>query len=133
MYIHTKTLLQATEAEIRALHPNVAFPHPFVPPAGYAYIFPAPSGHNSETQIAIPALPEKTALGTWEQRWTVTDLPLEALAQRAAAQDAAHNATVIAQLDALDKKRIRPLAEGDYEQLSALNEQAIALRATLRK
>jgi hypothetical protein len=35
--------------------------------------------------------------------------------------------------DALDKKRVRPLAEGDTEYLQKLTSQIIALRATLRK
>lgn len=43
------------------------------------------------------------------------------------------NGKIIAQLDALDKKRIRPLAEGDTEYLKGLNEQIIKLRETLRR
>ena len=43
------------------------------------------------------------------------------------------NRPILAELDALDKKRVRPLAEGDTEYLAGLNEQIIALRATLRK
>lgn len=43
------------------------------------------------------------------------------------------NRPILAKLDSLDKKRIRPLAEGDTEYLAGLNEQIIALRATLRR
>ena len=85
MYIHTANLTQHTEQDIRALCPNTSFPSPFVPPAEYAYIFPAPSNHNSATQTAAPAAPELTVKGTWEQRWTVTDLPQEVIAANAEA------------------------------------------------
>jgi len=43
-----------------------------------------------------------------------------------------HNAPIIAKMDALDLKRIRPLAEGDTAYLATLNTQIAALRATLK-
>ena len=45
----------------------------------------------------------------------------------------AWNAPIYLELDSLDKKRVRPLAEGDTEYLTGLNEQIINLRATLRR
>jgi hypothetical protein len=57
----------------------------------------------------------------------------ERLAGAQAAEDKAHNATVQAQLAALDIKRIRPLAEGDAAYLQTLNDQILALRQSLRK
>jgi hypothetical protein len=36
------------------------------------------------------------------------------------------------ELDALDIKRIRPVAEGDAAYLATLNDQALALRAELQ-
>lgn len=133
MYIHTKELTQYTEQDIRALYPNTAFPHPFVAPAEYAYIFPAPSNHDPETEVAVPAAPALTIKGNYEQRWHVSSLPDEVLAARKAEADRQHNTAVQAQLQALDLRRIRPLAEGDIAFLTMLNDQITALRATLRK
>jgi len=42
-----------------------------------------------------------------------------------------HNAPIIAQLNALDIKRIRPLAEGDAAYLADLNAQIVTLRGQL--
>jgi len=43
-----------------------------------------------------------------------------------------HNAPILAQMDALDIKRIRPIAEGDTAYLATLNSKILALRATLK-
>lgn len=80
MYIHTINLTQHTEQDIRALFPNTSFPSPFVPPDEYAYIFPAPSGHDPMTHSAAPATPMQTVKGHWEQRWTITALSEEVIA-----------------------------------------------------
>ena len=45
---------------------------------------------------------------------------------------AERNATILAQIAALDMKRIRPLAEGDTAYLTTLNDKIFALRATLK-
>lgn len=74
MYININTLEQHSEADIRGANPNVSFPYPFVPPEEYAYIFPTPKNYNSATQLAIPAAPELTVLGHWEQRWIIEDI-----------------------------------------------------------
>jgi len=62
---------------------------------------------------------------------TFTPTP-EYAAQAAAAETAAWNAGIKAQLDALDIKRIRPTAEGDTAYLTTLNAQALALRGQLK-
>ena len=75
MYIHTQTLVQLSESEIRALNPNTSFPVPFVAPEGYAYIFPAPQPvHNPVTQRVQQTAPELTVLDKWEQRWEVVSI-----------------------------------------------------------
>lgn len=45
----------------------------------------------------------------------------------------AQNAPIIAQIAALDIKRIRPIAEGDAAYLAIINQQVLALRAQLVK
>jgi hypothetical protein len=84
MYINTTSSTQVSEQDIRALHPNTSFPHPFVPPAEYAYIFPAPSNYDSATHAVVPSVPEQTVLGHWEQRWTLVPLSEEVIAANAA-------------------------------------------------
>ena len=89
MYINTTTLVQTTEAEIRADNPNTSFPNPFVAPEGYALVFPSPQPElNSLTQRAQAFIPESTSKGTWEQRWQVIEL-YETQAERDAAISAA--------------------------------------------
>lgn len=85
-FIHTATLTQRTESEIRALYPNTSFPVPFVAPDEYAYVFPAPAQYDPVTQTATPATPELTVKGHWEQRWTVTDKSVETIAAEAEAK-----------------------------------------------
>lgn len=75
MYINTQTLAQLSESEIRTLNPNTSFPSPFVPPQGYAYVFPAPQpAYDPVTQRVQAATPELTVLDNWEQRWLVVEL-----------------------------------------------------------
>lgn len=72
MYINTTTQTQHSEQDIRALHPNVSFPHPFVPPDEYAYVFPAPQpAYNALTERIQAAAPVLTNLGHWEETWEV--------------------------------------------------------------
>ena len=47
--------------------------------------------------------------------------------------DDLHNAAILAQLEAIDSKSIRPLREGDMVRVSSLEMQAAALRLQLRK
>jgi hypothetical protein len=73
-YIHTPTLAQLSESEIRALNPNTSFGNPFVAPADYALVFPAPQpAYNPITQRVQAIAPELTVLGHWEQRWEVVE------------------------------------------------------------
>ena len=44
-----------------------------------------------------------------------------------------YNAPILAELDRLDAKSIRPLRVGDNERVAALESQAAALRLKLRK
>lgn len=44
-----------------------------------------------------------------------------------------HNAPILAQLEVLDAKSIRPLREGDTVRVAAIEAQAAALRAQLMK
>ena len=85
-YINTTDLTIHSEADIRASNPNTSFPVPFVPPDGYAYIFPAPATYDPVTQTAVETTPEQTVLGHWEQRWTVTDKSAEVIAAEAEAK-----------------------------------------------
>ncbi len=58
MYINSQSFAQITESEIRALNPNTSFTVPFVPPAGYEYIFPAPvPTYNPITQYVVSDAP----------------------------------------------------------------------------
>lgn len=71
-YINTISLQQLSESEIRAAFTNTSFPNPFVPPDGYAYVFPAPQpAHNPVTQAVRETTPVLTAKGHWEQQWEV--------------------------------------------------------------
>lgn len=75
MYINTQTLVQLSEQEIRALNPNVSLPAAFVPPAGFAYVFPTPQpAYNPAIQSVQQTTPELTVLDTWEQRWEVVEI-----------------------------------------------------------
>lgn len=92
MYIHTTNLTQHTERDIRALYPNVSFPSPFVPPAGYAYVFPAPApAYDPSTQAYHEGAPVLTGLGHWEQTWVVTALDVEIVAANLVAAKTAKN------------------------------------------
>ena len=74
-FIHTTTLTQHSEADIRAANPNTSFPSPFVPPEGYEYVFPAPVPvHDPVTQTINQTTPELTVLDKWEQRWEVVSI-----------------------------------------------------------
>lgn len=82
MYINTDTLeYPVTERQIKAIQPNLAWPRPFVAPEPFAVVFPTPrTEHNSITQSVVEAAPQLTALGHWEQRWTVVDLDQQTVA-----------------------------------------------------
>lgn len=75
MYIDTTAMGVYSEFEIRAMYPNTSFTVPFVPPDGYAYVFPYPiPAHDPVTQRVQQIAPELTVLDTYEQRWIVEEL-----------------------------------------------------------
>lgn len=75
MYLNTTNLTQHSESEIRALFPNTSFPVPFVPPEGYALVFPAPQPEfNPVTQRAQEIAPMLTVKGHYEQQWEIVEL-----------------------------------------------------------
>lgn len=98
MYIHLPTLNQVSETNIREAYPHTSFSSPFLPPEGYAYIFPSPKPVcDVVTQTAIGATPVLTDKGHWEECWTVIELyPLQADKEAAVAahQHALYVATI---------------------------------------
>jgi hypothetical protein len=74
-YINTTTLVEYSESEIRATHPNTSYPSPFVAPSDYEIVFAAPQpAINPVTQRASLIAPVLTSKGTWEQQWEVIEL-----------------------------------------------------------
>jgi len=67
-----------------------------------------------------------------EMRWNRKPTQAEISAAWTAIQNRESNVNIIAQIEAIDIKRIRPLAEGDTAYLATLNKQIIALRAKLK-
>ncbi len=92
----------------------------------------------SETEITVFPI-DPTAIWSEQSEAEVRALVLahgnqEQVDARVRVKDVeAFNAPIKAELSALDQKRIRPLAEGDAGYLKMLNDQILALRATLKK
>ena len=61
-----------TERQIKAAFPSTTFPALFRK-GGYAVVFPTPKPELTNLQIAVEGAPELTALGTYQQTWTITD------------------------------------------------------------
>ncbi len=75
MYINTTTFTLHSEADIRRLNPNTSFGYPFVPPAAFKVVFPAPQpAHNAVTRTVREITPSVSPLGAWEQRWEIVEL-----------------------------------------------------------
>lgn len=77
MYINTETnQYPLSISAIRKLHPNTAFPQPFVAPPQYALVYsstqPAYNQHTQAIRETAPILVD----GKYEQQWEVYDLPL---------------------------------------------------------
>lgn len=70
-YINTETQqYPITETQIRELFPNVSFPVPFVPPSGFAPVFPVPQpSYDPVVQVAAEGKPVLTEKGHYEQSW----------------------------------------------------------------
>jgi hypothetical protein len=111
MYINTTTnQYPVSQSEIRAAHPNISFPVPFTPPAGYSWVFPAPQPpYDPVTQGVCEIAPALTDKGHWEQQWQVYAFPAEtaALNQAAKAQQIKDSITQATQarLDAFAQAR----------------------------
>lgn len=71
MYINTTTFEVLSESQIRAANTNTSFNSQFVPPEGYAYIFPAPKPEMTVMQMALSLPPVQVSLGHWEEQWEV--------------------------------------------------------------
>ena len=63
-----------TESQIRADFPNTSFSVPFIAPAPYKVVFPAPAVYDPLTQKAVEDAPVLTVKGHWEQVWNIIDL-----------------------------------------------------------
>ena len=90
-YINTVTnQYPVSETQIRQLYPNVSFPRPFVAPAEYSMVFPAPpAAYDSMAQFAVEVAPLLTDKGHYEQQWEIRDLDADTIAanQAKAKQD----------------------------------------------
>ncbi len=123
MYINTQTLTQHSEQDIRSLNPNTSFGNPFVPPAEYFWVFPAPQpAYNAVTQSVREIAPVLTVKGHCEQSWEIIELDAESIAANQAAE--------VIRLEAVEASRIASLwqAAHDYE-YAQVSGSAIGLLA----
>jgi hypothetical protein len=141
MYINTKTLeWPVSEGDIRAVHPNVSFPTPFVPPEEYAYVFPTPiPAFDTDKQRAVQVQPELSEKGAWSQCWGVLDLSDEDLDRLAAIKAQQHRSAALTRINALELQQTarmqrEALLGGDYalQKLTELEAEIDALRAELK-
>ena len=111
-YINTETNeYPVSEAAIRAAHPNVSFPDPFVPGAGYAWVFPqSQPAHDPLSQTVAEGAPELVN-GNWVQTWETTALPPEVVTANTTARNAALQAEIS---DAILKKMDEFAATRNY-------------------
>jgi hypothetical protein len=87
MYINTNTLIQHTEADIRAMFPNTSFPNPFIAPSDYTLVFPTPQpAHDPITQTTREISPVMSVKGAWEQQWEVIQLDNDTIAANQSAK-----------------------------------------------
>lgn len=82
MYINVTTGdYPVSENDIRAMTPNVSFANPFVPPANFKWVFPAPQpSYDPKSQHLVQGAPNLTGLGHYEQTWEVITLAPEQVA-----------------------------------------------------
>ena len=94
-YINTATSqYPVSEAQIRSEHPNVSFPDPFVPPEGYAWVFPqSQPEHDPLTHTVSEGEPELSG-DQWIQTWTTTALAPEVVTANTNARNAALQAEI---------------------------------------
>jgi hypothetical protein len=135
-YINTETKIAHSEADIRALYPLTSFTHPFVPPEGFAVIFPAPPpAYDTITQFAREIAPELTVKGTWEQRWELASLDAEAVAaNRARAASATREAAKARRTAAVAAITVTTAAgntfDGDETSQGRMARAILALQST---
>lgn len=68
-----------SERDIREAFPNTSFADPFVPPDGYAWVFPSPRpAHNAISQFVREIAPAQTN-GQWYEQYEVVELEPEAV------------------------------------------------------
>lgn len=89
-YINTLTsAYPVSEGQIRAKYPNTSFGTPFIAPAHYEFVFPAPPpSYNSQTHTAHELMPIETDKGHYEQQWEIIALPEEVVTANVAAATA---------------------------------------------
>lgn len=151
MLINTSTLSIISEQLFRSKYKNVSFPSPLtdeiLAPFGYAVLnMITPPAYDSWTHRLVEGTPEQRD-GKWYQTWTlepVTHTPEEE-AERGRQYAEARISEIKAGLDMVDAQSVRParavylaLSKGetpdpaDVERLSALEAQAVTLRAELQ-
>lgn len=95
-FIHQQTAqYPISERDIRALYPTRMWPTPFVAPAEYAWVFPAPQPeHDAITQSVRESAPALSTKGEYEQQWEVVALDEEQAATNLANAKEAKNAEI---------------------------------------
>ena len=125
--VNTLTQQIFTEREFRAAHPGTSFPA-IIGPALAATDFAVAQDWRN---IPVPDGMKVTGMnalfedGVWKVVNTIEDMTQSE-------QDAQRRSAILSQLQILDVRRIRPMAEGDTDFLNELNAQAEALRAELQ-
>lgn len=123
-YINTETKAVVSSTDLRALI-SCSFPDGAELP-GYAPITPADAPDAAPGYRVIASDPVVVG-GQWQYGWAQVELT----AAEIAAQTAAHNAPILAALQEIDLRTIRPLREGDSARVAMLDAEASALRLKL--
>lgn len=123
-----------SEREIRAMHPDVSFPTPFMAPEEFAVVFPVPQpAHDTWTHGVREVAPVLTGKGTWEQSWEV--YPIARTAEEESKRLADAKAAKLAAIHA-EKNRARDggfmvdgvLFDSDLPARTSYAELAIAMQ-----
>lgn len=91
---------------------------------------PAPDLEPGQTALRNGAV---LVSGKWFYSWTVDSISAAELARIRADEIAVNNAPILAALEAIDARSIRPLRAGDQEKLDELEAEAVLLRNQLLK
>ena len=73
------------EGDLRVKYPNVSFPSPFQPPAGYVFVEDAPFPEVDYTKNVLEGAPTKQS-GQWVKTWIVVNSSAEEISERLALQ-----------------------------------------------